>query len=62
MSGRTLGRVLLVLGVLIFLVAAAADRLGVGAASGFGWKQIVGVVVGIVLAVVGMVRLRSRSA
>jgi hypothetical protein len=59
MSTRTQGVVLLVVGVLVFLVSAAADTLGVGGAPGFGWKQITGVIVGVVVAAAGMVRLRS---
>jgi len=59
MQGRTVGAVVLVVGVLMFLVAAAADSLGLGGAPGFGWKQIVGVAAGVVVAAVGLVRMRS---
>lgn len=61
MNEKTLGTGLLVIGVLLVLVSAAADTIGVGGAPGFGWKQITGVVVGIALAAVGVSRLRSRS-
>jgi hypothetical protein len=61
MNEKTLGTGLLVIGVLLFLVSAAADTIGVGGAPGFGWKQITGVVVGIAIAAVGISRLRSRS-
>lgn len=62
MSNKIQGIVLLVLGVLLFLLSATADYLGVGGAAGFGWKQIVGVVIGVVIAAVGMVRLRKPPA
>jgi hypothetical protein len=59
MSGKGQGVILLVIGVLLFLGSAAADPLGLGGAPGFGWKQIAGVVLGVVVAAVGMVRLRA---
>ncbi len=58
MSNRITAGVLLTLGVLLFLVSAVADRLGLGAAPGVGWKQILGITVGVVLAAAGMVKLR----
>jgi hypothetical protein len=61
MSKKAQGVVLLVVGVLLFLVSLAADRLGVGAAPGLGWKQIVGAVVGVVLAGAGMTMQRKAA-
>ena len=54
--------VVLVVGVLIFLVSLTADSLGVGEGTGIGWKQITGAVVGVVIAAVGMYRLRGSRA
>jgi hypothetical protein len=61
MSKKAQGVVLLVVGVLLFLLSLAADPLGVGAAPGLGWKQIVGAVIGVVLAGAGMT-LQRKSA
>lgn len=47
MTTRTLGIVLIGAGALVALASALADPLGIGEGSGFGWKQIVGVVVGV---------------
>jgi hypothetical protein len=58
-SNRSLSVVLLVIGVLLFLFALGADSLGVGAAPGLGWKQISAAVVGVILAAVGIVKLRQ---
>jgi hypothetical protein len=62
MSKKTVAVALLVVGVLLFLVAAAADSLGIGGYPGIGMKQAAGIVIGVVLAAIGMVRLRSRQA
>lgn len=44
---------LLLVGVIVVLLSALADVLGIGRAPGFGWKQSLGVVVGLVLIAVG---------
>jgi len=62
MSKKAQGVVLLVVGVLLFLLSLAADPLGVGAAPGLGWKQIVGAVIGVVLAGAGMTLQRKTAA
>ncbi len=62
MSRKTVGVVLLVVGVLLFLVSAAADSLGIGGSPGIGWKQMLGMVIGVVLAATGMTNLRARQA
>ena len=61
MANKNQGMILLVVGVLLFLVSVTADYLGIGGAPGFGWKQIVGVVVGVVIAAIGMIRLKKPS-
>ncbi len=56
MSRRSLGFVVTAVGVIVVAVAAFADPIGIGGAEDtFGWKQIVGVVVGAVVAVVGII-------
>ena len=62
MSKKTAAVALLVVGVLLFLVAAAADPLGIGGSPGIGLKQLAGIVVGVVLAAVGIGRLRTTRA
>jgi hypothetical protein len=41
--------VLLVSGTLLGIVSLTADLLGIGAFPGFGWKQVAGTVVALVL-------------
>lgn len=62
MSKKRVGVALVVVGVLLFLISAAADPLGIGGSPGIGMKQVAGIVIGVVLAAIGLVRLRSRQA
>jgi hypothetical protein len=62
MSPKGQGVLLLLVGIVLLAVSAGADALGVGGAAGFGWKQIVGVLVGAALAVFGLTKLRSPVA
>lgn len=50
---KTVGGVLLVGGILLLILSLLADVLGIGGAPGFGYKQILGAVVGIVAAIRG---------
>ena len=62
MSARQTGLLIIVVGVAAALLGALANPLGIGH-EGFGWKQVVLLVAGIVLAVVGaMVVLRAPSS
>ena len=56
MSTKTIGLILIVLGVIIAVVSAAADVIGLGnqAQMGFGWRQQLGTAAGVVLALVGI--------
>jgi hypothetical protein len=62
MSSRQAGLLIVIVGVAAALLGALANPLGIGH-SGFGWKQVVLLVVGIVMAVVGAtVMLRAPSS
>lgn len=58
MAQRGVALVVLVVGVVLALVSLFADALGVGGEPGFGWKQTVGLVVGVALAGIGLWRRR----
>jgi len=53
--------ILMVAGVLLFLVSLTADISMIGEGTGFGWKQITGAVVGVVIAAVGMIQLKKAK-
>ncbi len=54
-SKKLAGIVLLVVGLVVLILALAADVFGIGGSPGFGRYQIVGAVVGAIVAVVGLV-------
>jgi hypothetical protein len=53
MSNRMLFWVLVVVGIIIILVSVFAHQLGIGS-SGFGIKKIIGVIVGVIVALGGV--------
>jgi uncharacterized membrane protein (DUF441 family) len=53
MSKKTIGYILIALGVILAIVSLAADVIGIGGA-GFGWKQILGTAIGVIVAIVGV--------
>lgn len=58
MSRKTLGLILLIVGVIVALLSVLADMVGVGMLPGtFGLGQIIGTIVGVAAFVVGLVLL-----
>lgn len=55
MDKKKWGIVILIAGIILLLLSMGADMLGVGAVPGFGYKQITGIVVGVILAVIGYI-------
>jgi sulfite exporter TauE/SafE len=59
-QGRILAIAFIVIGAILALASALADQLGIGAPdSTFGWKQLLGLVLGILLVVAGIILLRQ---
>jgi hypothetical protein len=55
MSKKSIRIALVILGLFIVEVSLLADTLGIGNRSGIGWKQIAGMVVGVLVAIGGWV-------
>ena len=53
MNNKSLGNILLVIGIIILIFFVLVDVLGIGVDPGFGYKQIIGVVAGVVVAGIG---------
>ena len=54
MSKRTIGYILIVLGVIVLAVCLSADLIGIGNQAGIGWKQLLGAAVGLLVAAGGV--------
>jgi hypothetical protein len=54
MEERPLGIVVFLIGAIGALISAFADPLGIGTEDVFGWLQITGVIVGAVIALIGL--------
>jgi uncharacterized membrane protein len=61
MNNPPLAWVLIGIGAIVVLIALLADPLGLGKSAGFGWKQGLGVVLGIVIILAGFYLRRSKS-
>ncbi len=53
MTKRNAGLIMLIVGIIFVLAALTADLTGLGGQPGFGWKQIAGAGLGVIVAVVG---------
>jgi len=61
MQNPALAKTLMIVGILIVLIAAFADPLGLGRSPGFGWRQTLGVVVGALVIGAGLYLRRRRT-
>ena len=59
-NNKIIGIALLAVGAVLLMGSLIADPIGIGGATGFGYKQIIGAVAGVIVAVVGFV-LYSRK-
>ena len=50
------------IGVLLLLISALADPLGLGRTPGFGWQQGLGVVIGALVALAGLYLRRRKPS
>jgi hypothetical protein len=62
MSIRTIGFVVIALGVVMAVVSLAADVIGIGNQHGIGGQQLLGIAIGVLVAIVGVwLALRKPS-
>ncbi|OGP93251.1 MAG: hypothetical protein A2157_20130 [Deltaproteobacteria bacterium RBG_16_47_11] len=59
MEKKKLGSILTGIGIVLLLVSVFADPLGIGGYLGFGYKQIIGAVLGIVIGIIGALLYRK---
>ena len=53
MTKGTISKVLFIFGIVLQILSLAADVIGIGEGNMFGWKQFIGVEVGLVAIVIG---------
>jgi len=53
MSKKTIGYLLIAVGVVVLVISLAADVIGIGSYPGLNWAQISGAVIGIFIALIG---------
>ncbi len=61
MEKKKLGTILMGIGIIVLLISVFADPLGIGGYPGFGYKQVVGVILGIVTGIIGIAFLRKAN-
>ena len=61
MNQRSIGILLLIIGLILAALSLTADLIGLGEGSGFGYKQIAGLVVGVAGIIAGLVFLVRKS-
>jgi len=57
---KILGIVLLLNGIIIFILASSADFIGFGEYPGYGYKQISGLIVGLIAIIAGVYLKRKK--
>lgn len=59
MDSKTTSTILLVAGLLLLVLSLIADMIGIGGVPGFGYKQILGSVIGAIAATAGFFMMRK---
>ncbi len=62
MSNPVFAWIVIGAGVLVVLIAAFADPMGLGRSPGFGWRQTLGVVVGALVVAAGVYLRRGKGS
>ena len=62
MSNPVFAWIVIGAGVLVVLIAAFADPMGLGRSAGFGWRQTLGVVVGALVVLAGVYLRRGKGS
>ena len=57
---KAVSMALLVVGAILLIGSLAADPIGVGGSPGFGYRQIIGAIVGVIGIIAGLIS-RSRG-
>jgi hypothetical protein len=61
MNRRLVGGIVATAGVVVLVLSALAEPIGIGSEDGFGAKQVIGVIVGAAAIVVGLALYARRG-
>ena len=56
---KTWGSIFTVVGIIILLISLFGDLIGVGGYPGIGYKQIIGMIIGVVIVIIGFIFYRK---
>ena len=59
MQKKTLGLIIIVIGIIILFFSLFADLLGIGGYPGIGTRQTIGIIIGVVIAIIGFILRRK---
>jgi len=59
MQKKTGGFILAVVGIIILLISLFGDLIGVGGYPGVGYKQTIGIIIGVVIVIIGFIMHRK---
>ena len=59
MQKQTWGFIFAVVGIIILLISLFADLIGIGGYPGLGYKQIIGIIVGVLIIIIGLILHRK---
>ncbi len=57
---RTIGLILLIVGMVVLIISVAADAIGLGSDPGFGNQQTAGTALGAIAAIIGAILMRRK--
>ena len=60
MDRKRVGGIVVAVGVVLLVISALAEPIGLGDGDGFGWKQVTGVIIGAAVAVFGLALMYLR--
>ena len=58
---KIIGTIILIVGIVLLIISAMADIIGIGGNPTFGYLQITGVVAGAIVAIAGFVLLLKKQ-
>jgi uncharacterized membrane protein len=55
MQKKTWGFIFTVVGIIILLISLFGDLIGIGGYPGLGYKQIIGIIIGVIIIIIGFI-------